>query len=347
MLKPIYVYVSDIFAQGAGRIERMGDPRLRELAKKVPETAMASREEGTVKTYSYGFRRWKKWAQKFEEVDYFPAKPEHVALYLISIMQNSTGPGPILTACYAIQWAHNMAGLDSPTQDHTVKAIVEAAKRKLGKAVTKKEPLSPADIRKIVDIKAGTKANLMQLRAATICTISYAGFLRFSDLVRIKRSHLEFHETHMRIFLEKAKNDVYREGKWVTIAKTGEKTCPCSILIRFLTAAGMLKISNKFLFRGCTFYKSSDTYRLRAGNVALSYTSVREMVKDVVEEIGLDPKKFGTHSLRSGGATRAAEKGIPDRLFKSHGRWRSDKAKNGYVKESLRNKLKVTKALGI
>ena len=45
--------------------------------------------------------------------------------------------------------------------------------------------------------------------------------------------------------------------------------------------------------------------------------------------------KFGLHSLRSGGATDAAYSDIPDRLFKRHGRWRSESAKHGYDKDSL------------
>ena len=52
-----------------------------------------------------------------------------------------------------------------------------------------------------------------------------------------------------------------------------------------------------------------------------------------------------THSLRSGGATAAANAGIPDRLFKRHGRWSSDSARVGYVKDSSR--LSVSKALGV
>ena len=33
------------------------------------------------------------------------------------------------------------------------------------------------------------------------------------------------------------------------------------------------------------------------------------------------------HSLRAGGATAAANAGVPDRLFKRHGRWKSESAK--------------------
>ena len=58
-------------------------------------------------------------------------------------------------------------------------------------------------------------------------------------------------------------------------------------------------------------------------------------------------KKFGLHSLRSGGASAAAAAGVEDRLFKKHGRWKSDTAKDGYVKESLKDRLSVTNNIGI
>ena len=35
--------------------------------------------------------------------------------------------------------------------------------------------------------------------------------------------------------------------------------------------------------------------------------------------LSMDPKLFGMHSLRAGGATAAANAGVPDRLFKRHG----------------------------
>ena len=64
-------------------------------------------------------------------------------------------------------------------------------------------------------------------------------------------------------------------------------------------------------------------------------------------EVGLDKSKFGLHSLRSGGASAAANAGIPDRWFKRHGRWRSESAKDGYIKDSLEDRLQVSRNLGL
>ena len=56
---------------------------------------------------------------------------------------------------------------------------------------------------------------------------------------------------------------------------------------------------------------------------------------------------YGVHSLRAGGATAAANGGIHDRHFKRHGRWKSEFAKDGYVKDSLDSRLAVLQHLGL
>ena len=68
-----------------------------------------------------------------------------------------------------------------------------------------------------------------------------------------------------------------------------------------------------------------------------------EAFKNIVPDVSA----IGTHSLRGGGATATANAGVPDRLFKRHGRWASESAKDGYVQDSLSSRLSVSKALGI
>lgn len=63
--------------------------------------------------------------------------------------------------------------------------------------------------------------------------------------------------------------------------------------------------------------------------------------------LGYDSKCFGTHSLRAGGATAAVNNGVSDRLFKRHGRWKSKKAKDTYVKDDISRLLSVSASFGI
>ena len=110
--------------------------------------------------------------------------------------------------------------------------------------------------------------------------------------------------------------------------------------------------------------------RLRTSG-SLSYTRMRELFMAKLKELGFDASKFGMHSprsggasaaanagvpgfdaskfgmhsLRSGGASAAANAGVPDHLFKRHGRWRSETAKDGYIKDSTDALMSVSRSL--
>ena len=68
-----------------------------------------------------------------------------------------------------------------------------------------------------------------------------------------------------------------------------------------------------------------------------------DALKPHVKDVSL----FCLHSLKSAGATSAANRGIPDRLFKRHERWRSENAKDGYIKDSVEEILRVSQSLGL
>ena len=91
---------------------------------------------------------------------------------------------------------------------------------------------------------------------------------------------------------------------------------------------------------------TKNGFKLRQAG-SISYTRVRELVLTLLESIGLDRKQFGLHSLRSGGASAAANAGVPDRCFKRHGRWKSENAKDGYVKDDLQQRLDVSRNIGL
>ena len=107
------------------------------------------------------------------------------------------------------------------------------------------------------------------------------------------------------------------KGRDVLIAKTGLPTCPVNILNRYLNLASIENTSQEFIFSPLYLSKSENVHKLRK-SCQLSYTRSGEMLVSALEGIGLDKKKFGLHSLRSGGATAAAAAGIDDRLFKKH-----------------------------
>ena len=150
------------------------------------------------------------------------------------------------------------------------------------------------------------------------------------------------------MFIEKSKTDKFREGAWIFIAKTYNITCPVSTLKRYLfKKTSNSPSSEDYIFKGFCYSKKLRQHVCKKAIKPLSYSRAREIVQEAFETIGLPKNTFGLHSLRSGGATTAANAGIPDRLFKKHGRWRSEKAKDSYVKHSIKSLLYISSKLGI
>ena len=128
------------------------------------------------------------------------------------------------------------------------------------------------------------------------------------------------------------------------MARTGTETRPVSMLERYFTMGGLCPTSHERVFRGTTKTRTGEKL-WKSGR--LSYSRAWEILLVKIKAMGWDPSQFGMHSLRVGGATAAANAGVPDRLFKRHGRWRSETAKDGYVKDSVEKRLEVSKHLGL
>jgi len=318
---------------------------LRKLYHELHGLLLSSKAKNTQRSYKYAFNLWCKWAKTFS-ISPLPAKKLHISLYLVHLTESANSVSKLDEAICGIAWAHKLAGFNDPCKDDLISSVREGAHRKIGHSVVKKEPITSAILQQIVHKYAYPTCNLKDIRIACMCLLSYAGFLRFSELANLRRSDIKFYSSHIVLHLEKSKTDIYREGKDVFIAKTGSITCPVDLLQRYLNLANFSENSTEFLFRSLSFCKSSNTYKLRNSG-PISYTRAREILLDTLESIGLDKSKFGLHSLRAGGATAAANAGIDDRLFKKHGRWKSDKAKDGYVKENTSVKLSVSKNLGL
>jgi hypothetical protein len=78
-----------------------------------------------------------------------------------------------------------------------------------------------------------------------------------------------------------------------------------------------------------------------------SYSTVNQWFKDGALTLELDLTSFSTHSSWRGGASRAANVDLLNCLFKQHGRWRSERAKDGYVVSNLQARLSVLASLGL
>jgi integrase len=318
---------------------------LSELAAEVPELLQKARAPATNTAYGHAFAKWKAWAMNFTEVVVLPAEPMHVTLFLTSLSKSAMSFAPINTMACAITWAHAMAGLESPCHDILVKEVLNGIKRKLAKPTSRKEPFELDHINEICN--SINFASLTDLRNSVLVVVAFYALLRFDEIRNLKESHVVFHTTHMELVIPKSKADQLRLGNTVVIARLGGPTCPVHLLEYYLTEASLVSASDSpdnYVFRRCLHIKSKIV--LTAKCQPMSYASVRALVKSKATQLGLAAENYGTHSMRAGGATSAANSDVPDRILQRHGRWASGTSKDRYVKDSLEKRLAVSRGLG-
>jgi len=141
----------------------------------------------------------------------------------------------------------------------------------------------------------------MDLRTVALCLLGYAGFFRFSNLVKIRACDVKFFSSFCRIFVESSKTDQLLEGAWVTIARSDLVTCPVKTLELYIGAADINLDDDLPLFRAISPPASSSKLRQQS----ISYTRVRELIRDAFKDF-TDVSTIGVHSLRAGGASAAA-----------------------------------------
>ena len=155
--------------------------------------------------------------------------------------------------------------------------------------------------------------------------MAFAGFMLCDERIRLMGEDITFNTESKVIRIVSNKTDQYREGLSLVIARTGELTCPVGMMELYFRIGELEKPPMECMFRGITVTKSEG----------VSYTRLKELLLSKISQLGFDPKLFGLHSLWAGGATAAANAGVPDRLFKQHGCWKSESAKDVYIKDSM------------
>ena len=269
----------------------------------------------------------------------FPAEDLQFALYIQHLAETTESRAAVEVAVNAMSWAHQMAGLQPISGSPFVRTVLAGLQRQLAKPITKKEPVTVAMLAAMVQSSDGSLADL---RLMAMALLAFSAFLRCDELIKLRVCDVTFAAEHMAISLPKSKTDQYREGSTVMVARSGTQICPVAMLERYFEKAALGSGTTELAFRGIVHTKTGERLRKSGG---LSYSRVRELMLQRLSSLGFDAAAFGMHSFRAGGATAAANAGVPDRLFKRHGRWRSEMAKDGYVKDTEQSRLSVSKSL--
>ena len=106
----------------------------------------------------------------------FPAKEQHVALYLQYIEDSSKSKAAAEEAVHALNWVHNLAELESPTQSPLVQTTLEGLRRLLARPLQKKSPVSLDILTDLVEDSC-KQPTLSNVRLAAACLLAFSGLM--------------------------------------------------------------------------------------------------------------------------------------------------------------------------
>ena len=323
-------------------VDLTAHPQLQQLTAALPGVLAGSVAPATFLRYSGPWRRFLLWCREVQlplPASGVPAPPMHVALHMILLMQSAQTYSVVKAFSAAVSFFHRAVGASTPCDSELVRAVRGAAHRSLPSGEGKKAPLQFSHLQRIVGHCARPGAPLSDLWMAVWAVFGFFGFFRYSDLARIQVEFCFVTEAGVRVFLESRKNDQFREGSWIFMsANPGDQVCPVGLARRWLAESGLQPAEGQALFPQVVEGGVS-------GQGPAPYSGVRDHFRSTLSLLGVPPAAFGTHSLRSGGATLAANCGIQDRLWREHGGWRSEKCALGYVQTAASAKLAVTAAM--
>ena len=234
--------------------------------------------------------------------------------YLFKVYNSPTSYASSVMAHAALKWFH-LFGLSNGSNllDSSICHILLEAARRDKPVSVKKTPTSAEIIMSIIDEFGGPGHTCCLYLLVRLCRV-----FRYDELSSIAPMHLEFFPYHLRVFVPKAKNDIYCEGNYVYIKRLTSKYCPVTRLESYASVCNA-ELSSQLLFSFQLDYLSPP--------ILISYMELN--YHECFKVIGVDHKLYGVHSLTSVEATFAVSynPNLSERILQLHGRWKFDTVK--------------------
>lgn len=288
------------------------------LSERVQSLLEASLAENTHRTYGSAIRLFRIWCTK-NRFNALPATAEVVAEYIASLIAaGKRGSSVKIHAC-AIAHLHKSNGYCTPTDSYLVRAVLRGSMRLRGSLVDQKLPVVVADFR---DVLQHVPDTLKGRRDRAMLSLCFAGALRRSEVAALRFEDMTLSEQGVTICIRKSKTDYQGRGAYIGVPN-GRALQVVSALRDWLDAANITK--------GAVF---RPVYRNRVLARTVEPLLVSRVLKAYLEKAGIDPARYGAHSLRAGFITSAAEAGVSLDRIMDHSRHVDPRHVREYVRRA-------------
>ena len=250
-----------------------------------------SKANNTVRAYESDFRDFSLFCIK-NNLKSLPTEPKILSIYLTHLSKTYKF-STLKRRIASIKVVHKMKGHYLDTKHPIIIENLLGIKRVKGSFQKAKKPILINDLKLIIKaIDQYEKKEFKKIRNKSLILIGFAGGFRRSELVNLEYDDLEFVNEGLKIFIKRSKTDQSGEGSIKAIPYFSNlEFCPVANIKNWINYA---KITVGKIFN-------------------ISDKSVALIIKKYALLAGLNPNKYGGHSLRSGFATSAAEAGAEER----------------------------------
>lgn len=325
-----------------------------ELLRHAREAIEGARERSTREFYARDWEAFKSWVRREGLLPFLPAAPAVVVLYLAHLARETSpqtgprkgkrgmSPPTLVRARAAISYYHEQARHPSPTNHPDVKNVLKGLRKGYGDVKQKPRPLMPEHLARIVPWLKESRCEIRFLRDRAILLGGLAGAFRRGELSALHRGDVRIRDDGIFFDLvrqqgrtiaredERAgtKHHAASEGKFVDFRRDGR-----------LEEAGICPVEALREWSEASEGEPADYFirRTRGAGVEgepVSAKKINRLVKASVAAIGLDPDRYGAHSLRSGMATYMIHvRGDEPFRVRDYLRHESIKTLDGYVRD--------------
>ncbi len=300
-----------------------------------------SKAANTLRAYKADFKDFSAFCAN-NGLTSIPTEPKILSLYLTHLSSTSKF-STLKRRIASISVIHKMKGHYLDTKHPIIMENLHGIKRVKGSNQKAKKPILINDLKLIINvidqylsnnvlgevdciIPESTKNIQNKIRDKAIILVGFSGGFRRSELVNIDYDDIEFVSEGVKIFIKRSKTDQSGEGMIKAIPYFDNKSfCPVLALKHWI-----------------------DNSQIKSGKLfCISDKSVALIIKKYASLAGLDPNKYGGHSLRSGFATSAAESGAEERNIMAMTGHKTTQMVRRYIQEAnlfknnALNKLKI------
>lgn len=276
----------------------------------------AGTADATRRAYTRQWAAFAAWCDAGERTA-LPADDATLAEYVSHLADRGLAPATVEQAVAMVRRAHRDAGYPGQPDTRGARLALRAHRRdwaERGNRTHQAPPAAVEQLRAMVD--ASDPDTMLGARDRCLLVLGFALMARRSELAALDIADVREVPEGLLAHIRVSKTDRDAHGTEVAIPfGSRPETCPVRLLRAWRARLADAGVTSGRLFRPVNRHG-------RLAGEAITGKGVGLAVRAAARRAGLpDAEAYSGHSLRAGGATAAARRGVPTATIAEHGRW--------------------------